>query len=33
MEATQIGWVEIVKRNIKKEIKGYHITNITFEEE
>ena len=33
MEVAQTGWVEIVKRNIKKEIKEDHIINTTLEEE
>ena len=33
MELTKTGWLDVVKRNIKKEIKDENIFNTTLEEE
>ena len=33
MELAKIGWVDAVKRNIKKQLKDENIVNTTLEEE
>ena len=33
IELAKTGWVDVVKRNIKKEIKDENIVNTTLEEE
>ena len=33
MELAKTGWVDLVKRNIKKELKDENIVNTTLEEE